>query len=131
MSGPSSNNGQSGQVGSGETTQNICNSGYLSSGNPLQERFCSRCEKMRPVLHFNRSNGGYKAWCIDCERIWQTHKINSGKEYSFTEIVRTIGGSMDTLRRMREDGRLIVISTRPSHVSGQRLIEAIQNRRMP
>jgi len=113
-------------------TQNP-NFGNQVINTPL--RFCSRCEKTRPLEHFKEcsdhkiSKDGRKIWCEFCERTWQTHKIIPTKQYNLMEIVRLIGGSLDTLRRMKEDGRLIVISTRRNCIQGQRLIEAIQNRR--
>jgi hypothetical protein len=59
---------------------------------------------------------------------WHTEKIVPSRRYQFSKIEDEIGISRDTLTRWRKSGRLIVISTNKSFCTGQRLIEAIDNR---
>lgn len=60
-----------------------------------------------------------------------TENIEPGARYNFSQINREFGLSLPTLQNWRRSGRLVCISTNPSMCTGQRLIEAIENRGLP
>ena len=60
---------------------------------------------------------------------WNTAEIEATEYYFFCVIKRRFNIGRTTLERWRGSGRLIVCEDNETLVQGQRLIEAIQNRR--